>query len=69
MLSATLFILSGVVTGLAVGLKVIAPRTSNKTDDKVLAVLEKYGVPLVEYLGALNAPKALPREQVRDHRK
>lgn len=31
----------GVLTGLVAGLKLIAPRTKNTYDDKVLAVLEK----------------------------
>lgn len=40
------------VVGGVAGLKILAPKTKTKTDDKVLAVLEKYGVPVAEYLQA-----------------
>jgi hypothetical protein len=36
-----LLVASGLVAGAVVGLKVIAPLTSNKVDDEVLARLEK----------------------------
>ena len=57
------------VTGGVVGLKVVAPRTKSQADDRVLALLEKYGVPLAEFLAAQKAAKSvLPRPKVVDHR-
>jgi hypothetical protein len=66
----TLLVVSGLLNAVLIGLKVVAPRTKTPLDDKVLSVLDKYGVPLVEYLQALYGPKAgnEPRPQVRDHR-
>lgn len=55
------------VTGGVVGLKVVAPRTKTEVDNRVLEVLEKYGVPLAEYLAARKVAKA-PRVLVQDHR-
>lgn len=40
------------VTGAVTALAVVAPKTKTKVDDKVLAVLKQYGVPLAEYLAA-----------------
>lgn len=75
----TLLIVSGLLNAGLIALKVVAPRTKTPLDDKVLTVLDKYGVPLVEYLQALYGPvvdKTLsdnkvgnePRPQARDHR-
>jgi len=40
MLQNILLVASGVLAGVVVGLKVIAPLTANKVDDEVLARLE-----------------------------
>jgi len=69
-LSDVLVYLAGAVSAAIVLLKVIAPRTANKVDDKVLDTLEH----VRPYLpakgdGAQAAPvDAVSREQVRDHR-
>ena len=58
------------VTGGVVGLKVVAPRTKSQADDRVLALLEKYGVPLAEFLAAQKASNSgSVRPRVVDHRK
>jgi hypothetical protein len=48
----------------------LAPKTKTKVDDRVLAVLKKYGVPLAEFLETQSrkAPVVVPRERVRDNR-
>lgn len=45
-------IIVALITGAVVALKVIAPATKNVVDDKVLDLLNKYAVPLSEYLQA-----------------
>ncbi len=53
-------------------LLVVAPRTKTKVDDKVLQLLNQYGVPLVEYLEAHTKSRkntaAEVRPKVRDNR-
>lgn len=68
MLELIVPIVIALVTGGVVGLKVVAPRTKSTVDDRVLRVLEKYGVPLAEFLQAQKAVVAPARPQVRDHR-
>lgn len=70
---STLLVISGLLNAVLIGLRVVAPRTKTPLDDKVLMVLDKYGVPLVEYLQALYGPKAqvpppAERPLVRDNR-
>lgn len=48
-----IYVLLGVVAGVGVGLKVIAPKTKTKLDDDVLEFLEKYKVPVEEFLHLL----------------
>lgn len=68
MLELLIPVVIALVTGGVVGLKVVAPRTKSTVDDRVLRVLEKYGVPLAEFLQAQKAVAVPPRPQVRDHR-
>ena len=69
-LSDVLVYLAGAVSAAIVLLKVVAPRTANKTDDKILQGLEA----VRPYLPAKGDGKAEPavdavsREKVRDHR-
>jgi len=53
-LPTILVFVTGLLAGLVAGLKVIAPRTANKTDDKVLEYAEK----ALEVLPAPKAPVA-----------
>lgn len=48
----TLFVTAilALVAGLVVGLKVLAPKTKTKADDKLLKFLEEYGPTVVELL-------------------
>jgi hypothetical protein len=48
-----IYVLLGVVAGVVVGLKVIAPKTKTKVDDEVLLFLEKYQVPVEDFLKLL----------------
>lgn len=41
MLELVVAVVVALVTGGVVGLKVLAPKTKSKTDDKILALLEK----------------------------
>lgn len=72
-LATALIFASGVVSGAIVALKVIAPRTKTKVDDKVLSGLEKAKdvldvvSPVDVPAGKPSAPQA-PRPQKRDHR-
>lgn len=68
MLELVIPVLIALVTGGVVGLKVVAPRTKSTVDDRVLSVLEKYGVPLAEYLAAHGKSPTVTRPRVVDHR-
>ena len=52
MLEVFVAVVIAAIAGGVVGLKVVAPKTKSKVDDKVLKFLEDYGVPLEEYLKA-----------------
>jgi len=66
-------IIVAIVTVVVTILIVVAPKTKNKVDDRVLEVLQKYGVPLAEYLQASGATPGkspettAPRQKARDH--
>jgi hypothetical protein len=47
MLELVLVLVVGLVAGLVVALGYIAPKTETKKDDELLALLEKYGMPVV----------------------
>ena len=63
-------IIVAIVTVVVTILIVVAPKTKNKVDDRVLEVLQKYGVPLAEYLqasGGKSPETTAPRQKARDH--
>lgn len=69
MLVTLSLVLLAAVTGGVVGLKVVAPRTKTTVDDRVLRLLEQYGVPLAEYLAASQKLQSTDsRNRVQDHR-
>jgi hypothetical protein len=66
----------GGVAGIAAGVKFVASKTKNKTDDKVAEVLEALAPIIAEYLRGKGVETARasqsvskpPREPSRDHR-
>jgi hypothetical protein len=70
-LTELVYLAGGVVSGLVVALKIIAPRTRTKKDDWVLEKLEiadKY-LPGKGDGSAAKRVDAVSREPIRDHRK
>lgn len=48
MLELVVVAVVALVVGVTAGLKILAPKTASKKDDELLALLEKYGQPVVE---------------------
>lgn len=52
-----IYVVTALIVGAVAGLKVLAPKTPTKLDDSVVEFLEKYKVPIDDFLAVLAAPK------------
>lgn len=72
MLVTILSIAGGIVSGMIIALKVIAPRTASTLDDRLLALLElvkpHLPAPVLAQAVTMVAGDGVPRAPVVDHR-